>query len=74
MTTNVSLIAQCQFNLDSYTHVNCYSENTGTIDNMTISNIVAFGLEGSSMAGNYRKSHKLQNHLNGYHSSSSPGS
>ena len=32
LTTNVSLIAQCQFNLDSYTHVNCFSENTGSID------------------------------------------
>ena len=29
---HVSIFAQCQFNLDSYTHVNCYSENTGTID------------------------------------------
>ena len=29
---NPILFAQCQFNLDSYTHVNCYSENTGSID------------------------------------------
>ena len=27
-----TLFGQCQFNLDSYTHVNCYSENTGSID------------------------------------------
>jgi len=26
------LIAQCQFTLDSYSHVNCYSDNTGSID------------------------------------------
>jgi gliding motility-associated-like protein len=26
------LFAQCQFILDNYTHVNCYSENTGSID------------------------------------------
>ena len=29
---NFSLSSQCQFNLDSYTHVDCYSENTGSID------------------------------------------
>ena len=32
LVINLSLYAQCQFNLDSYTHVNCYSENTGSID------------------------------------------
>ena len=41
---HVSIFAQCQFNLDSYTHVNCYSENTGTIDISFIDpNISFFG-------------------------------
>ena len=31
-STKFTLFGQCQFNLDSYTHVNCYSENTGSID------------------------------------------
>ena len=30
--TQNQLIAQCQFTLDSYSHVNCYSDNTGSID------------------------------------------
>ena len=25
-------MAQCQFSLDNYSHINCYSENTGSID------------------------------------------
>ena len=41
--------------------------NTSVIDNLTISNIEAFGLEGSSLSGNYQKSHPKQAHLNGYH-------
>ena len=41
--------------------------NTSVIDNLTISNIEAYGLEGSTLAGNYQKSHPKQAHLNGYH-------
>ena len=40
--------------------------NTSVIDNLTISNIEANGLEGSTLAGNYQKSHPAQGHLNGY--------
>jgi len=40
--------------------------NTSHIDNLTISNIEALGLEGSTLAGNYQKSHPKQNQLNGY--------
>ena len=32
VTINNNLFGQCQFTLDSYSHVNCNSENTGSID------------------------------------------
>jgi hypothetical protein len=32
VTINNNLFGQCQFILDSYSHVNCNSENTGSID------------------------------------------
>ena len=41
--------------------------NTGVIDNLTITNVISLGKEGSDMAGNYRKSHPNQKQLNGYH-------
>ena len=41
--------------------------NTGVFDNLSISNIQALGKEGSTLAGNYLKSHPKQNHLDGYH-------
>ena len=40
--------------------------NTSVIDNLTISNVQAFGEEGTSLAGNYIKSHPKQNQLLGY--------
>lgn len=61
-------------NGDSMFHVNKGSFglridglNTGVIDNLTITNVISLGKEGSDMAGNYRKSHPTQKHLNGYH-------
>lgn len=41
--------------------------NTSFIDNLNISNISTISREGSTLAGNYQKSHPKQNQLNGYH-------
>lgn len=40
--------------------------NTSFIDNITISNMETISGIGSTLAGNYRKSHPKQNHLEGY--------
>jgi hypothetical protein len=40
--------------------------NTSLIDNLTISNISTISKEGTTLAGNYQKSHPKQNQLNGY--------